>query len=74
MHIKIVNNWRVSLKRPYYALVAGKPLCSDKGILRKFATHEAAQAAALKHVQLQQPSAKAAIGTAAGEQAGAQAC
>lgn len=73
MHIKIVNNWRVSLKRPYYALVAGKPLCSDKGILRKFATHEAAQAAADKHVQ-QQHSAKPAIATAAAEQAGAQTC
>ena len=38
MHIKIVNNWRVSLKRPYYALVAGKPLCSDKGIAKRQAS------------------------------------
>lgn len=48
-------------------------VANSKGILRKFATHEAAQAAADKHVQ-QQHSAKPAIATAAAEQAGAQTC
>jgi hypothetical protein len=55
MKIKVVNNWRVSLKRPYYALVAGKPLVNEKGLLRKFASYEAAHAAATKHVQQMQP-------------------
>lgn len=50
MAIRIVNNWRVSLKRPYYAVVNGQALYDSKGVLRKFASQDAAQKAAEKYL------------------------